>query len=298
MKIYKHLTANDVYLEPFPFRRELSMEAYLVENERILCLDADLFSDVEIVETELTLKQGRKSNETDGRIDILATYSQEYIAVVELKLGQLEDIHLKQLEDYLEQRGQILAKYPNILNQESTPTPKWIGVLVGSSIDAQLAQSLVNGYASTSGIQIAALTLQRFRSGDGNIYVSTETYFNNIGLTKDSTKYVFDGVTLGKGRLVLAVIKKFVQTHPNTTFAELEHAFPGNLQGKNVFSTADRANEIYTSTGRKRHFVDPEDLIQLTDGVIAVSSQWGISNINRFIEYALSQGFDIAISQK
>ena len=298
MKIYKHLTANDVYLEPFPFRRELSMEAYLVENERILCLDADLFSDVEIVETELTLKQGRKSNETDGRIDILATYSQEYIAVVELKLGQLEDIHLKQLEDYLEQRGQILAKYPNILNQESTPTPKWIGVLVGSSIDAQLAQSLVNGYASTSGIQIAALTLQRFRSGDGNIYVSTETYFNNIGLTKDSTKYVFDGVTLGKGRLVLAVIKKFVQTHPNTTFAELEHAFPGNLQGKNVFSTADRANEIYTSTGRKRHFVDPEDLIQLTDGVIAVSSQWGISNINRFIEYALSQGFDIVISQK
>ena len=298
MKIYKHLTANDVYLEPFPFRRELSMEAYLVENERILCLDADLFSDVEIVETELTLKQGRKSNETDGRIDILATYSQEYIAVVELKLGQLEDIHLKQLEDYLEQRGQSLAKYPNILNQESTPTPKWIGVLVGSSIDAQLAQSLVNGYASTSGIQIAALTLQRFRSGDGNIYVSTETYFNNIGLTKDSTKYVFDGVTLGKGRLVLAVIKKFVQTHPNTTFAELEHAFPGNLQGKNVFSTADRANEIYTSTGRKRHFVDPEDLIQLTDGVIAVSSQWGISNINRFIEYALSQGFDIAISQK
>ena len=274
------------------------MEAYLVENERILCLDADLFSDVEIVETELTLKQGRKSNETDGRIDILATYSQEYIAVVELKLGQLEDIHLKQLEDYLEQRGQILAKYPNILNQESTPTPKWIGVLVGSSIDAQLAHSLVNGYASTSGIQIAALTLQRFRSGDGNIYVSTETYFNNIGLTKDSTKYVFDGVTLGKGRLVLAVIKKFVQTHPNTTFAELEHAFPGNLQGKNVFSTADRANEIYTSTGRKRHFVDPEDLIQLTDGVIAVSSQWGISNINRFIEYALSQGFDIVISQK
>ena len=274
------------------------MEAYLVENERILCLDADLFSDVEIVETELTLKQGRKSNETDGRIDILATYSQEYIAVVELKLGQLESIHLKQLEDYLEQRSQILVKYPNILNQESTPIPKWIGVLVGSSIDAQLARLLVNGYATTSGIQIAALTLQRFRSGDGNIYVSTETYFNNISFTKDSTKYVFDGITLGKGRLVLAVIKKFVQTHPNISLAELERAFPGNLQGKCVFSTADHANAIYTSTGRKRHFVDPEDLIQLADGVIAVSSQWGIGNINRFIEYALSQGFDIAISQK
>ena len=60
MRILKHLTANDVYLEPFPLKRELSMEAYLVENERVLQLDNDTFGSVEIVETELTMKQGRK----------------------------------------------------------------------------------------------------------------------------------------------------------------------------------------------------------------------------------------------
>ena len=99
MQIFTHLTANDVQLQPFPFHRELSMEAYLIENEGVLALDRDTFSDVEIIETELTLKQGRKT--TDGRIDILATYSQEYIAIVELKLGELKDIHLEQLQDYL-----------------------------------------------------------------------------------------------------------------------------------------------------------------------------------------------------
>jgi hypothetical protein len=56
MQIFRHFTANDVQLEPFPFKRELSMEAYIIENERVLGLDSDTFSNVEIIETELTLK--------------------------------------------------------------------------------------------------------------------------------------------------------------------------------------------------------------------------------------------------
>lgn len=55
MQIFTHLTANDVQLQAFPFKRELSMEAYLIENEGILALDRDIFSDVEIVEAGLTL---------------------------------------------------------------------------------------------------------------------------------------------------------------------------------------------------------------------------------------------------
>ena len=67
------------------------MESYLVENEGVLALDNDTFSDVTIIQEELTLKQGRSSKDTDGRIDILLTYSNEYIGVVELKLGELND---------------------------------------------------------------------------------------------------------------------------------------------------------------------------------------------------------------
>lgn len=124
MQIFKHFTANDVQLEPFPFKRELSMEAYLVENEGVLGLDSDTFSNVEIIEVELTLKHGRNCKNTDGRIDILATYSQEYIAVVELKLGELESSHLEQLEDYLKEKDQILMQYPRIWDSELNNSPK------------------------------------------------------------------------------------------------------------------------------------------------------------------------------
>ena len=83
------------------------MESYLVENEGILVLDNENYSDVTIVQEELTLKQGRSSKDTDGRIDLLVTYSSEYIGVVELKLGELKDVHLTQLEDYLLQMSRV-----------------------------------------------------------------------------------------------------------------------------------------------------------------------------------------------
>jgi len=294
MRIYRHLTANDVRLEPFPFRRELSMEAYLIENEGVLCLDDDVFSNVEIIEAELTLKQGRKSKDTDGRIDILATYSQEYIAVIELKLGQLDEVHLSQIEDYLVERAQITQQYPKILSIELAPIPKWIGILVGTTISSELASKLRQGYITASGIPVAALTVQRFRGSDGSILVTTDTYFNPPTVSKDASKYKFDGQVFGKGRLVLAIVKRYVETHPETTFAELQQAFPKHCQGSlGVVATVEQANEIYTTTARKRHFLDPEDVIQLPDSTVAISSQWGIGNIDHFIKQARELKFTI-----
>ena len=86
VRLLRHFTANEEQLERFPFKRELSMESYLVENEGILVLDNENYSDVTIVQEELTLKQGRSSKDTDGRIDLLVTYSSEYIGVVAMPL--------------------------------------------------------------------------------------------------------------------------------------------------------------------------------------------------------------------
>lgn len=294
MRIYRHLTANDVHLTSFPFKRELAMEAYLIENESVLALDDDTFSDIEIVDAELTLKQGRRSRDTDGRIDILATYSQEFVAVVELKLGELGKLHLDQLEDYLHQRDQINREYPDLLSADLAQSPKWIGVLVGTAIDTCLAEKLRMGYITTDGIPIAALTIQRFRSADGSIFVTTDSYFSYRTGTRDSTKYKFEGKVLGKSRLVLAIIKQYAEQHPTITFAELQQAFPSDLQGSlGVIETADRANDIYARTNRKRHFLEPEELIALTDTTVAVSNQWGVGNIGRFIDCARAHGYHI-----
>ena len=294
MKILRHFTANEEQLVKFDFRRELSMEAYLVENEGVLALD-EPFTDVNVVAEELTLKQGRKSKETDGRIDLLVTYAQEYIGVVELKLGELKDVHLTQLEDYLKTKDKILEDYPDIVSKDIAPNPKWIGVLVGSSIDGGLANKIASGYKTEDGdVPIAALTIQRFRSEKANVYVVTESYFKNTDSIRDTSKYQFDGETYGKGRLVLAVVKKYASMKPDVDNSALEKVFPKDWQGSSgVFTTLDKANKIFSETGRKRHFLKPDEVIALVDEKVVVSSQWGVGNIDRFIQEAVKLGFDI-----
>ena len=103
------------------------MEAYLIENEEILKLDKQNFNDVNILDAEIALKKGRKSG--DGRIDLLAKYSAEYLGIVEIKLNEINESSLLQLQDYLDQRNQILIDNPDYWSEETQP--KWIGILVG-----------------------------------------------------------------------------------------------------------------------------------------------------------------------
>jgi hypothetical protein len=110
----------------------------------------------------------------------------------------------------------------------------------------------------------------------------------------DKTEYRLEGQVLGKGRLVLSVISKHVKTTPETTFSDLEKSFPKKLQGSwGCFDTAGKAEEIRHNSGRKRHFLNPDELVALADCKIAVCSQWGIGNIGSFIEAAKGLGYSI-----
>ena len=297
MQILRHITANSIELKEMPFQRELSMEAYLIENENVLALDKDTFSSVEVIDAELTLEQGRKSKDTDGRIDILVSYSEEVLGIVELKLGALEKIHLTQLEDYLVNREKIIDEYPESISEGILENPKWIGVLVGTSISKDLEEIISSGYVTEQNIPVSAKTIRRYRSDDGQIFVVCDTYFRNTS-AKDYTKYDFNGESLGKGKLVLEVVRQYVKDNPEATYAELERIFPKRLRGSvkkrpGVFSKKEVADQIYSEGSRKRHFLNPEDIIQLSDGPIAVSNQWGIKNIDKFIEAATQLGYKI-----
>lgn len=112
---------------------------------------------------------------------------------------------------------------------------------------------------------------------------------------RDVKKYDFNEQTYGKGRLVLAVVKEYISNNPITSFGELLKIFPKNIQGSmGVFSHQEDAQDIYERTGHKRHFVKPNELIQLSDCVIAVSTEWGTSNINNLIQQAQSIGYTIS----
>ena len=298
MQLFSHFTANNLRINPMPFRNELSMGAYLIENSQILSLDNDSYSCEDILEAELSLKNGRKSKNTDGRLDILCSYQEKNLyGIIELKKDELKEEHLDQLTDYLE----AIKNDPNnnvikvIKDQDDSDfTPKFVGVLIGSSIDEELARKIKKGNKFND-IPIAAITIQRFRGDDGQIYVWSDSYVSKyISSGKDTTKYILNGdksLKLGKNRLVLEVMKLYIKSNPNITFAELEDKFPKNIHGgrKGVFIAHGDIEE----KDMIRFFTKDDEILKLKDIDIAVSTQWGIGNINNFINRARELGFEI-----
>ena len=293
MEIFKQITANGITLKEYPFIKELAMEAYLLENGDILKLDKTNFDSVSVLDEEIALKKGQKNG--DGRIDLLVKYSDEYLGIVELKLNEINEQSLKQLENYLEQRSQILEMDTNYW--ESNSEPKWIGVLVGNEISSGLREKLLNGYTTKENIPIAGMTIRRFRSPNNEIFVVTDTFFKfNYG-SKDFSKFKFNGNSYNKGRLVNAVIKKVVEDNPEITFSELKQKFPDIVQGSmGVFDLKEKAEEIFERTNRIRYYIKPDEVIQLADNVlISTSTQWHPDNIKAFIEQARIGGYNVEI---
>ena len=111
---------------------------------------------------------------------------------------------------------------------------------------------------------------------------------------RDTSKYTFNGKALGKGKLVLAVVKDYVSKNPDTTFDELKKAFPDEwqaggakkLENRDVFARLSDAEKIFAASGNKRrsHFIEEGEPIQLSDEVIAVNNGWGIGNIGDFVD--------------
>jgi hypothetical protein len=105
--------------------------------------------------------------------------------------------------------------------------------------------------------------------------------------SKDFSKYLFEGKTYGKSRLVLAVVKKYVEDCKPSTFDELQDAFPDALQGSLgvVRRIGDVSDKYKGIGGVKRYFVD--DVICLASGEkVIVCTQWGVTNTEKFVEHA------------
>ena len=121
---------------------------------------------------------------------------------------------------------------------------------------------------------------------------------------KDFSRYVFMGEELGKSRLVLRVVKTYVDEHPMISFKELKDAFPDSLQGSSlgVVKLLDEVPDKYRGIGGvKRYFVDEDknEIIHLNSGEkVAVCTQVGISNIDEFIiQTKLKLGYEIELKK-
>ena len=105
---------------------------------------------------------------------------------------------------------------------------------------------------------------------------------------KDYSKYTFKGTQYGKGRLVQAVVKDYVQTNPNISFEDLLLVFPHELARHKfgVFDRTEVAEKYFIDSGSKykRFYMNEKDIITLSDAKIVVCSQFGKGNMDPFLE--------------
>jgi hypothetical protein len=286
MFIHQHFSANSIPIKEFPFTRELSMEAYIWDNEGILTIE-NYSQDIIIIQNQVKLIDG--GDDRDGRIDLLARYGQERLAIVELKLGDLRNSCYDQLKNYLNVKAQVIEKVDNAWDK-SMGEPKWLGIMIGNRIDNELIQNLEKCNYLYGDIPIVAMTMRRYRSEDGCIYVITDTYCSpNTG--RDYSKYIFKNDTYGKSRLVHAVVKDYANSHPNICFDELYGKFPKKLQGS--WGVIRRYDDVMDTVANPaaRFYIKPDELIELKDGnTIVVCNNWGRNsngkdNIETFIKH-------------
>lgn len=110
--------------------------------------------------------------------------------------------------------------------------------------------------------------------------------------TRDSSKYKFEGEEYGKGPLVRAVVSKYVEDNPKTTYKQLKEIFPDELLKRfGIFQDEKTAKEI--APKGKRYFEKPEHMIKLKDRHIVVCNQFTLANIQPFLKVAKTLGYKI-----
>jgi len=105
---------------------------------------------------------------------------------------------------------------------------------------------------------------------------------------KDYSKYTFKGKKYGKGRLVQAVVKDYVQANQGISFEELLSVFPHELalHKFGVFDRIEVAEKYFIDSGGKykRFYMNEVDIITLSDAKIVVCSQFGKGNMDPFLD--------------
>lgn len=132
---------------------------------------------------------------------------------------------------------------------------------------------------------------------------STSKAQERIAMNKerDYTKYRFGGEVLGKGRLVLALVRRYVQDHPDVTFSMLREAFPDSLQSDSplqfspVQVVVARVSAI-PDQENKRFFLGAGETLQLRDGEVAVSKEWNLLNIQNVLRRASELGYEVSVA--
>jgi len=111
---------------------------------------------------------------------------------------------------------------------------------------------------------------------------------------RDYTKYRFNGEVYNKRKLVLAVVQEWISINNPNNLSDLLAAFPQELKRGGIFVTVADANAIVERQGRRRHFLEEEQIVKFPDSTLyAISNQWNKAGLDIFIAQAKKLGFEI-----
>lgn len=112
--------------------------------------------------------------------------------------------------------------------------------------------------------------------------------------SKDYTRYLFQGNSFNKRKLVLAVIQRWVSENKPSNLSELLQAFPQDIRRGGLFVLEQEAKEIYKRQGIYRHFLGDDEVLEFFDSTqYAISNQWGKGNIEKFVNQSKKLGYEI-----
>jgi hypothetical protein len=112
--------------------------------------------------------------------------------------------------------------------------------------------------------------------------------------SKDYTRYLFQGNSFNKRKLVLAVIQSWVSENKPSSLSELLQAFPQEIRKGGLFVLEQEAKEIYKRQGIYRHFLGDGEVLVFSDSTqYAISNQWGKGNIEKFVNQSKNLGYGI-----
>jgi hypothetical protein len=244
------------------------MEGYVVDNPNILSNESLGLHLPEIKAVEWTIKDGK-------RVDVLARYDNDTIAVIELKNVPVNKDALNQISEYI----QIVKSYDDYNGADL------IGILIGPSFEEEVLTEIGNSS------YLYGIELQRYFEED-KWYIFMKWYYNQKKSKRDYTKYKFKGDTsiLGKGGLAYTMIVKYLQLHPDISFDELKEIFPDSLVNRGSLKTIAKESDIKDEDRYARYFKEP---IKCIDYEIIVSSQWDIRNIDNLLNKAKQLNFEI-----
>ena len=278
-KIFSHFSANSIQLVSFPFTNELAMEAYIWENPEILKLSDD--DRPEIHGIEVKWSRGDKG----GRIDILASYNDKTLAIVELKRGELNHDHFTQLKEYFLKTD--YTKNVSVLG-EIMQNPTWIGVLVGTGITPALKKEVENGLKILDKIPVAVVILNRFK-GENQSFIISDTIRPKLG--KDYSKYSLKGVgSYYKNRLVLAFMQQFILDHPDISYEEAAGIFKGKVH---FIKSKPLLKSYEDAVNDGSYFIKPDELVKIRNFEYAVLNWWSIEDMQMVSEVAGSLGYTV-----